>query len=113
MLVNTFIEGIAQVIRWEQKLEAGEKIDETIKEDIEKVMLALEDLYEVENDQYPPTGLARSVRKLPKWIQDGCGDTEYYSEEKNATFLGANVPDDCPDLSRLEFLNCIFEKIMN
>ena len=30
MLCNLFIEGIAQVIRWEQALEAGKNIDEEV-----------------------------------------------------------------------------------
>ena len=30
-LVNIFIEGVAQIIRWEQALEAGEDIEEQIK----------------------------------------------------------------------------------
>jgi creatine kinase len=29
-LVNIFIEGVAQIIRWEQALEAGENIDEQV-----------------------------------------------------------------------------------
>merc|ERR1712055_1047668 len=48
---------------------------------------------------YPPTGLAESVRALPEWIQLGCGDAEYVCAEKNATFLGGNMPDKMPDLS--------------
>merc|ERR1711953_514053 len=48
---------------------------------------------------YPPTGLAESVRALPEWIQLGCGDAEYLCAEKNATFLGSNMPDKMPDLS--------------
>merc|ERR1711893_151866 len=48
---------------------------------------------------YPPTGLAESVRALPEWIQLGCGDAEYVCAEKNATFLGGNMPEKCPDLS--------------
>ena len=47
---------------------------------------------------YPPYGLSDSVRELPEWIQLGCGNSEYYCEEKNATFLGANVPEELPDL---------------
>ena len=34
-----------------------------------------------------------------KWIQKGCGDEEYYCEEKGAVFTAANMPDKCPDLS--------------
>merc|ERR1712003_398825 len=48
---------------------------------------------------YPPNGLPKSIQALPEWIQKGCGDKEYYCEEKNATFLGGNMPDKLPDLS--------------
>jgi len=48
---------------------------------------------------YPPHGLSPSVKKLPKWIQVGCGNDEYYCEEKGATFLGGKMPDKLPDLS--------------
>jgi creatine kinase len=48
---------------------------------------------------YPPNGLSAGVKKLPAWIQAGCGDKEYYCEEKNATFLAGSLPDKCPDLS--------------
>jgi len=49
---------------------------------------------------YPPNGLADSVKKLPEWIQKGCGNDEYVCEEKGATFLGGNMPAECPDLSK-------------
>merc|ERR1712176_424150 len=48
---------------------------------------------------YPPNGLPASIKALPEWIQKGCGDKEYYCEEKNATFLAGNMPEKCPDLS--------------
>jgi len=48
---------------------------------------------------YPPAGLSESVKKLPEWIQLGCGDKEYLCEEKGATFLAASLPDKLPDLS--------------
>jgi len=48
---------------------------------------------------YPPNGLAESVKKLPEWIQKGCGNEEYVCEEKGATFLGAKMPDELPDIS--------------
>jgi len=51
-------------------------------------------------DTYPPTGLSESVKKLPEWIQKGCGSEEYYCEEKGATFLGDKMPDELPDLSK-------------
>merc|ERR1712176_1057935 len=49
---------------------------------------------------YPPNGLPASIKALPEWIQKGCGDKEYYCEEKNATFLAGNMPEKCPDLSK-------------
>ena len=86
-LVNIFIEGVAQIIQWEKKLEAGE--------DISSELPALP----AEAESYPPTGLSASVKKLPAWIQAGCGDKEYYCEEKGATFLGGKMPETCPDLT--------------
>ena len=67
--------------------------------DIEKVHRRLADLFEEENDEYPPTGLAKSVRQLPEWIQLGCGDAEYNCAEKKATFLGGKMPDTLPDIT--------------
>jgi len=49
---------------------------------------------------YPPKGLSEGVQKLPEWIQKGCGDEEYYCEEKGATFLASALPDKLPDLSQ-------------
>merc|ERR1711937_34889 len=50
---------------------------------------------------YPPTGLAPSVQKLPEWIQLGCGDAAYNCPEKNATFaVDGATPADMPDLSK-------------
>ena len=86
-LVNIFIEGVAQIIQWEKKLEAGE--------DISSELPALP----AETESYPPTGLSASVKKLPAWIQAGCGNDEYYCEEKGATFLGGKMPETCPDLT--------------
>ncbi|CBY41252.1 unnamed protein product [Oikopleura dioica] len=48
---------------------------------------------------YPPASLSEGVKKLPEWIQLGCGDKEYNCEEKGATFLAANLPEKLPDLS--------------
>jgi len=50
--------------------------------------------------EYPPTGLSEGVRKLPEWIQKGCGDTEYMCEEKGATFPADACPAELPDLSK-------------
>jgi len=52
---------------------------------------------------YPPMGIEAGVKKLPAWIQAGCGDTPYYCEEKKATFMG--TPDKAPDLS--QHSNCL------
>merc|ERR1712188_193452 len=50
---------------------------------------------------YPPEGLSDSVRKLPEWIQLGCGDKPYNCPEKNATFAPDGIPPaDMPDLSK-------------
>ena len=43
---------------------------------------------------YPPMGLSASVRALPEWIQAGCGEKDYYCEEKGAMFLYDNMPDE-------------------
>merc|ERR1711988_1253662 len=52
-------------------------------------------------EEYPPTGLSENVRKLPAWIQAGCGDKPYYCPEKQATFAPDGVtPDKMPDLSK-------------
>ena len=84
-LVNIFIEGVAQIIQWEKKLEAGENIEA--------------ELPKAQEVSYPPTGLAESIKKLPEWIQAGCGNEEYYCEEKGATFLGQKMPEELPDIS--------------
>merc|ERR1719487_1982800 len=50
---------------------------------------------------YPPTGLSANVRKLPEWIQAGCGDTPYNCPEKEATWaVDGQTPDTMPDLSK-------------
>merc|ERR1719163_2056948 len=49
---------------------------------------------------YPPTGLSAGVKKLPEWIQKGCGDTPYICEEKNAVFPSEETPGAMPDLSK-------------
>ena len=43
-----------------------------------------------------------AMAKMPAWIQSGCGDTPYYCEEKNATFMGkeGKTPAEMPDLSK-------------
>merc|ERR1719375_2871585 len=54
-----------------------------------------------EEANYPPKGLSEGVQKLPKWIQQGCGDDPYYCTEKAATFgCDHDCPDKMPDLSK-------------
>lgn len=48
---------------------------------------------------YPPEGLAASVKALPEWIQLGCGDKEYICPERGATFPGDECPAELPDLA--------------
>jgi creatine kinase len=55
----------------------------------------------IDGDDYPPKGLAASIRKLEEWIQVGCGDKPYNCAEKNATFaVDGLCPADMPDLSK-------------
>jgi len=50
---------------------------------------------------YPPSGLAPGIKKLPKWIQAGCGDTNYYCTEKGATWgCDGECSKQMPDLSK-------------
>ncbi|CAD7973027.1 unnamed protein product [Amoebophrya sp. A120] len=49
---------------------------------------------------YPPEGLCETLAELPDWIKVGCGDKEYYCEEKGATFPGDKCPEKLPDLSK-------------
>ena len=51
-------------------------------------------------ESYPPHGLSEGVKKLPQWIQLGCGNSEYVCKEKGATFTAENQPDQLPDLSK-------------
>ena len=51
------------------------------------------------DSNYPPTGLPESIQKLPEWIRLGCGNEEYYCEEKGAVFKPSEMPEECPDLS--------------
>ena len=48
---------------------------------------------------YPPNGLPESIQKLPEWIRLGCGNEEYFCEEKGAVFKPSEMPEECPDLS--------------
>ena len=48
---------------------------------------------------YPPLGLEANIKKLPEWIQVGCGDKPYYCVEKSATFPSDTTPAALPDIS--------------
>lgn len=54
---------------------------------------------EADNAEYPPHGLSKGVQQLPDWIKSGCGDKEYFCEEKGATFKAEDMPEKCPDLA--------------
>jgi len=56
-------------------------------------------------DDYPPKGLEEGIKKLPEWVQLGCGDTPYMCPEKNATFVSDPTPAEMPDLSKHS--NCL------
>ena len=65
---------------------------------------------------YPPHGLAPSVRKLPEWIQLGCGDAPYNCPERQATFaVDGQTPDEMPDLSKHSnfMAECLTPEIYN
>jgi creatine kinase len=42
-----------------------------------------------------------AMKKMPDWIQRGCGDAAYYCPEKKATYGGetGETPSECPDIS--------------
>merc|ERR1719271_1074488 len=50
-------------------------------------------------DSYPPLGLEKNIKKLPEWIQLGCGDTPYMCPEKSAVFPSDTTPAALPDIS--------------
>ena len=69
---------------------------------------------------YPPDGLSESIKKLPEWIQLGCGGKAYNCPEKGATFAPDGVtPVDMPDLTKhssfmADFLNAhpeVYDKL--
>ena len=68
-LVNIFIEGVAQIIRWEKQLEAGENIDENMEKIIKEIHEKVCPKMFAPGKDYPPEGLSASVRALPEWIQ--------------------------------------------
>jgi len=82
-LVNVMIEGVAQIVEWEQALERGENIDDLVHTAI-----------------YPPVGVSKGLVDLPDWIKVGCGSAEYHCEEKESTFPPWDCPEKMPDLSQ-------------
>merc|ERR1712166_1452546 len=110
VLVNTLIEGAAQLVKWESMIDNGKK-DEAFAEidaklapaeaaAVEQAIFTV-DAGAVGKLAYPPTGLSPNVRKLPEWIQLGCGDTPYNCAEKGATFApDGQCPAEMPDLSK-------------
>merc|ERR1719253_264255 len=100
-LVNTLIEGAAQLVKWESMCDNGKK-DEAFAEIAAKVSgeACAAAPAAAAGGSYPPTGLSSNVLKLPEWIQLGCGDTPYNCAEKNATFApDGQCPDTMPDLT--------------
>merc|ERR1712085_148656 len=100
-LCNLFIEGVAQVIRWEKALEAGENIDAEMAAASPMGLdwKPTEGAAAQSGGDYPPTAVAECLKDLPEWIKLGCGNEEYICPEKNATFPGDKCPDALPDLS--------------
>merc|ERR1740130_739758 len=110
-LVNTLIEGAAQLVKWESMCDNG-KQDEAFAEIAAKVSggacaaapaaeEAAPAAAPAAGGSYPPTGLSSNVLKLAEWIQLGCGDAPYNCPEKNATFApDGQCPDEMPDLSK-------------
>jgi creatine kinase len=103
-LVNIFIEGVANFVRWEAMLEK--------KEDIEaEIAAAKPGVPSKAPADYPPAGLSANVQTLPEWIQLGCGDKEYNCPEKGATFLAEAMPASLPDLKdHANFLTDVLKK---
>merc|ERR1719253_229537 len=58
---------------------------------------------------YPPLGLEKNIKKLPEWIQVGCGDKPYICAEKGATFVDDPTPDAMPDFSKHS--NCLADAL--
>merc|ERR1719258_73804 len=103
-LCNILIEGAAQLVKWENMIEEGDKA--TAEAEIE-AMVGAAAVPAAAGADYPPQGLEANIKKLPEWIQVGCGDKPYYCEEKGATFPSDTVPDTLPDLSKHN--NCMSE----
>jgi len=64
------------------------------------IQSCVDDLGGAPDMNYPPFGLAPGIQALPEWIKAGCGNSEYYCLEKNATFPGGDSPTLMPDLSK-------------
>jgi hypothetical protein len=100
-LLNIYIEGVGNILRWEAMLENKEDIDDEVARAEPGKAVAPADGTSGgdEKDSYPPDGLEANVQEEPEWIRLGCGNVEYICEEKGSTFSGINMPDELPDLS--------------
>jgi len=66
-----------------------------------KVKITMSDENSPVDLNYPPHGIAPTLKDFPDWIKRGCGDNKYNCPEKNATFAPDGVtPDKMPDLSK-------------
>merc|ERR1719321_1341424 len=99
-LCNILIEGATQLVKWENMMEGDDKAK--AEGEIEaacKAAPAAKPAAAAGGDDYPPKGLEKNIKKLPEWIQVGCGDKPYMCEEKKATFPSDTTPDVLPDIS--------------
>merc|ERR1711939_625265 len=111
-LCNIFIEGVSNVIKWEQMLEAeaakaaasgrrrkvGRKSDSPVDKAMHAYFLEFQARYP--HYFYPPRGLSATLADVPEWIRLGCGNEEYICAEKGATFPGDRCPASLPDLGK-------------
>ena len=102
-LCNILIEGATQLIKWENMMEVGDKAAaeaeiEAMTGGKEKAAAQAEEGADAAGD-YPPLGLEKNIKKLPEWIQLGCGDKPYHCPEKNAVFPSDATPAALPDIS--------------
>ena len=103
-LCNILIEGATQLIKWENMMEEGDKAAaeaeiEAMTGGKEKAAAQAEEGADAAGDSYPPLGLEKNIKKLPEWIQLGCGDKPYNCPEKSAVFPSDTTPAALPDIS--------------
>jgi len=82
------------------KCEDKTKIAQDLAGALKVIQGAIDDLGGAPDMNYPPFGLAPSIKDLPDWIKAGCGSSEYWCPEKGATFPGTDSPTLMPDLSK-------------